>query len=276
MHGFIGETGTGKTRAARMLWTCSGHSGRLVPVADRDGLDEALSDPETGGILLDEIGTHDPALRLRLRAFLHAEGADPAADRTPVLIVTSSWPLSRLVQDGRLEAGLARRIAPHCLSLPTVGERQEDMAALCSDWLGQDGTGCRLDEACLAWIGAQDWPGNFRQIRQLLYQAAQMEPDTVIPVSRLAALHRIGAGAECVSFQGLMARFLPSMLDLESGTQGTLHARVLAEVERPLFSLVLKATDGNQLRAAALLGLNRNTLRKRLQLLGIETGRSRS
>ncbi|WP_025840602.1 helix-turn-helix domain-containing protein [Asaia platycodi] len=66
------------------------------------------------------------------------------------------------------------------------------------------------------------------------------------------------------------------MLDLETDIQGTLHARVLAEVERPLFRLVLKATDGNQIRAAALLGINRNTLRKRLQLLGIEVGRSRS
>lgn len=73
-----------------------------------------------------------------------------------------------------------------------------------------------------------------------------------------------------------MARYLPSMLDLETDIQGTLHARVLAEVERPLFRLVLKATDGNQIRAAALLGINRNTLRKRLQLLGIEVGRSRS
>ncbi|AQS87815.1 hypothetical protein AA101099_2499 [Neoasaia chiangmaiensis NBRC 101099] len=69
-----------------------------------------------------------------------------------------------------------------------------------------------------------------------------------------------------------LIRYLTPFLDDGAPVQN-LHARVIAEVERPLFRLVLQATDGNQIRAAAILGLNRNTLRKRLRDLEIEPAR---
>ncbi|WP_156938770.1 helix-turn-helix domain-containing protein [Asaia astilbis] len=198
------------------------------------------------------------------------------ASERPAVICTSSWTSARLVQDRRLSEGLGSLLAPHNLPIPPARDRQADLKTLCALWERQFETGTSLHDDCASWLMKQEWPGNFRQIRQLLHCAVERAQGGRLTAAHLSESHRVDTTADAASFQGLLARYLPSMLDLETDIQGTLYARVLAEVERPLFRLVLKATEGNQIRAAALLGINRNTLRKRLQLLGIEVGRSRS
>ncbi|WP_127102625.1 MULTISPECIES: helix-turn-helix domain-containing protein [unclassified Asaia] len=272
LHVLVGEQGSGRTRAARYLWTHSSRPGRFVPVIDRLSLEEALQDEGVSCLFINEIGMSEPALQSALHNLIECK---PAAER-PALICTSSWTPARLVQDRRLSTLLGAMLAPHCVSVPPARERREDLSALCAVWVGQVDTGLALHDDTVPWLARQDWPGNFRQIRQLLHHASEDRRGNIVTAARLAELHRIDATPDAASFQGLMARYLPSMLDLETDIQGSLHARVMAEVERPLFRLVLKATDGNQIRAAALLGINRNTLRKRLQSLGIEAGRSRS
>lgn len=272
LHVLTGESGSGRTRAARYLWTQSGRNGRFVSVIDRLSFEEALTDAMTGCLFINEIGLAEPGLQAALMQMLH--GRDTGA--RPAVICTSSWTPARLVQDRRMGGTLGDVLASRNLSVPPVRDRHADLSAICAVWMGQCGSQLVLHDDCLPWLTHQDWPGNFRQMRQLLHHASQSAQGALLTASRLADLHRVDTTPDAASFQGLMARYLPSMLDLETDTQGTLHARVLAEVERPLFRLVLKATDGNQIRAAALLGINRNTLRKRLQLLGIEVGRSRS
>lgn len=272
LHGLVGEAGSGRTRAARYLWSHSGRAGRFVPVIDRLSLEDALSDDRTGCLFVSEIGLAEPALQAGLAGLLHrcqtGEG--------PAILCTSSWTPARLLQDRRMGEALASALERRCIVVPPARERLGDLPALTTVWGGHASPPVSLHPGCFGWMAAQDWPGNFRQIRQLLHHAWQEPGGARVTVARLAALHRVDSTQDAASFQGLMARYLPSMLDLETDVQGSLHARVLAEVERPLFRLVLKATDGNQIRAAALLGINRNTLRKRLQLLGIEAGRSRT
>ncbi|GBR17868.1 helix-turn-helix domain-containing protein [Asaia spathodeae] len=272
LHVLTGESGSGRTRAARYLWTQSGRNGRFVPVIDRLSFEEAVSDATTGCLFINEIGLAEPGLQAALVQMLQGTGS---ATRLAV-ICTSSWSPARLVQDRRMSEALGAVLAPHNLPVPPLRDRRDDLSTVCAVWMGQNGSQLVLHDDCLPWLAHQDWPGNFRQMRQLLHHACQSVKGDLLTASLLADMHRVDTTPDAASFQGLMARYLPSMLDLETDTQGTLHARVLAEVERPLFRLVLKATDGNQIRAAALLGINRNTLRKRLQLLGIEVGRSRS
>lgn len=266
-----GEAGSGRTRAARYLWVQSARPGRFVPVIDRLSFEEALAD-QAGCLFIGEIGLVEPGLQASLLLLL----CNKPANERPVVICTSTWAPARLVQDRRMDEALATLLSRHCVTVPAMRERHDDIGALCAVWAEQNGGEAVFHPDCAAWLAQQDWPGNFRQIRQLLSHAAQSRAGGVVTAARLAALHRVDTTADAASFQGLLARYLPSMLDLESDVQGSLHARVLAEVERPLFRLVLRATEGNQIRAAALLGINRNTLRKRLQLLGIETGRTRS
>jgi two-component system nitrogen regulation response regulator GlnG len=81
---------------------------------------------------------------------------------------------------------------------------------------------------------------------------------------------------EVVGFDQLVAEGLPGLVrDLLARDQGKLYRTAMDRVERPLLALVLEATGGNQLRAARLLGINRNTLRKRLRLLGLAAPRQR-
>ncbi|GBQ86711.1 helix-turn-helix domain-containing protein [Asaia krungthepensis] len=272
LHVLVGEQGSGRTRAARYLWRHSARPGRFVPIIDRLSLEEAVHGDGVSCLFINEIGMTEPALQTGLLQLLERR---PAAER-PALICTSSWTPARLVQDRRVGETFGAMLAPHCVAVPPARDRREDLTALCAVWMGQADTGLALHDDTVPWLAKQDWPGNFRQIRQLLHHASEGRRGNIVTAARLAELHRVDATPDAASFQGLMARYLPSMLDLETDVQGSLHARVLAEVERPLFRLVLRATDGNQIRAAALLGINRNTLRKRLQLLGIETGRSRS
>ncbi|MCO6158658.1 helix-turn-helix domain-containing protein [Asaia lannensis] len=277
VHGLIGEAGSGRTRAARYLWAHCGRRGRFVSVIDRLSLDDALSDGETGCLFINEIGLAEPALQ----ADLHALIRERQAGERPAVICTSSWTPARMMQDRRMDDALSSLLEDRCVAVPPARERQQDLPALASVWSGQGGASFSFQTGCFEWMASQDWPGNFRQIRQLLHYVTQKyagrkNAATIVTAARLAELHQADMAQDAASFQGLMARYLPSLLDLETDVQGSLHARVLAEVERPLFRLVLKATDGNQIRAAALLGINRNTLRKRLQLLGIEAGRSRS
>jgi len=272
IHVLTGEAGSGRTRAARYLWAASAREGRFVAVIDRLSFEEAIGEKNTGCLFINEIGLVEPDLQMALLQMVQ----EKAESERPVLMCTSSWTPARLVQDRRLTEAFGAILASCHLTVPPARDRYEDLAALCAVWVGQGNSSVVLHQDCLAWLARQDWPGNFRQMRQLLHHACHNSPEGVVTAARLADWYRVDTVSDTASFQGLMARYLPSMLDLETDIQGTLHARVLAEVERPLFRFVLKATEGNQIRAAALLGLNRNTLRKRLQLLGIDVSGFRS
>jgi two-component system, NtrC family, nitrogen regulation response regulator GlnG len=139
-----------------------------------------------------------------------------------------------------------------------------------------------LDASAIKRLQTHDFPGNVRELENLLRRAATLSPGAVItareidqelagapgaqPVEAAAA----GGGFEEAVEQRLAQEFAAAGADLPAPG---LYDRFLAEVERPLIQHALRATKGNQIRAAAVLGINRNTLRKKIQVLGISTGR---
>ena len=139
-----------------------------------------------------------------------------------------------------------------------------------------------LDATAIKRLESHDFPGNVRELENLLRRAAALSPGPVISAREIEQELAGASPAAVVVQPGAAAGFTQAVeerLTQEFAAAGPtlpppgLYDRFLAEVERPLIQHALQATRGNQIRAAAVLGINRNTLRKKIQLLGIRTGR---
>jgi two-component system nitrogen regulation response regulator GlnG len=118
-----------------------------------------------------------------------------------------------------------------------------------------------------------------RELENFLRRIAALSPSPIITardIDRELAGGGSGAaeGDEAENFEETLKRRLQRLFAAAAPDlpPAGLYDRVLAEVERPLIQLALKATKGNQIRAAAMLGINRNTLRKKIQTLGLRVG----
>ena len=160
--------------------------------------------------------------------------------------------------------------------MPPLRDRPEDIEALARHFLKQaagEGLPLRtLDAQAADLLTRQSWPGNVRELKNFVYRLALLARDNHIDALTVADL------LEAEPARGFAAQEQP--IDLDRAVQqwlettnpapGTIHAQAVAALERPLFAAVMSQTGGNQLRASSLLGINRNTLRKRLSELEID------
>jgi len=172
------------------------------------------------------------------------------------------------------------------LRLPPLRERVEDIPALVKHFLAEAAAEGlppkQLDAIAMERLKAYRWPGNVRELENLVRRLAALYSQEVIGVdvieAELAETSPLSEATEPVETESLSAaveRQLREYFDAHKNTlpAAGLYTRVLKEVERPLLSLTLEATRGNQIRAAHLLGLNRNTLRKKVRELDIRVVR---
>ena len=199
------------------------------------------------------------------------------------IVAATNRDLEAQVAAGLFREDLFYRLNVVPLELPSLRERGEDVALLARHFLDQaavQGLPRRqLSTDAVALLMAHDWPGNVREMENLMRRLAVLARDAVIDAEAIRGL--MGAPrtpsepAEAGFDQAVRAlldrlgREAPAGLD-----DGTLYDRVIAEVERPLIAAMLARHGGNQLRAARALGINRNTLRKRLDDWGIDLPKS--
>ncbi|MBM3504722.1 MAG: nitrogen regulation protein NR(I) [Alphaproteobacteria bacterium] len=240
-----------------------------------------------GTLFLDEIGDMPFEAQTRLLRVLQEGEFTTVGGRSPIrvdirVIAATHRPLRSLVEQGLFRDDLFYRLNVVPLRVPPLRERLSDLPDLVRHFLRQsapsEGMPRRLTTDALEQLAAHRWPGNVRELENVIKRIVVLSPADPIDgetVARaLSATDPQGAGAtpeasanlsEAVETQ--LARYFAA-----HGAQlppAGLHERVLREIERPLLALALKATHGNQLRAAELLGLNRNTLRKKLRELQI-------
>jgi two-component system nitrogen regulation response regulator GlnG len=298
-----GESGTGKELVARAIHQASARAaGAFVAVnaaaIPRELLESELFGHEKGAftgaidarpgrfreasggtLFLDEIGDMPLDLQAKLLRVLQSDEVTPVggkrAEKIDVRIVAATHrDLDQHVRDGRFREDLLYRLRVVPIEIPPLRERPEDIPVLAEHFTaryGEElGTQARLlSEAALDQLCAYEWPGNVRELENAIKRALVLASHDVLAPDDFAFLRGAPPPAEAgASLEALVRSEVESLL--RGADPRDLYPRILERTERPLLEAVLAHTGGNQLRAAALLGINRNTLRKKITELGIE------
>ena len=301
----LGESGTGKELVAEAIHQLgSRKNGPFVPVntaaIPRELIESELFGHEKGAftgavsrsigkfeqahggtLFLDEIGDMPAEAQTRLLRALQSGRIRRVGGREEIavdvrIIAATNRDLMPMIAAGTFREDLYYRLNVVPIHLPPLRERKGDVEPLARHFLRQaadEGLPSRsLAKAAAALLEQQSWRGNVRELRNLVFRAALLSREDEIDVAAIRPLladRPAGAADQAVGFDGA----LRSWIDAAAPASGSLYDSALAAFEKPLFEHALRETGGNQLRAAQLLGINRNTLHKRLRELQIDPDR---
>jgi two-component system nitrogen regulation response regulator GlnG len=235
---------------------------------------------EGGTLFLDEIGDMPMEAQTRLLRVLQSGEVTTVGGTRPVrvnvrIIAATNKDLPALIAEGRFREDLFYRLNVVPIRLPSLRERMGDVPLLARHFLdlaAQHGLPRKLlskDAASL--LELHDWPGNVRELQNLMQRLTVLTRDKEISASHVREVLTIGEPAAGLRMGGVtelreaVSRWAKDNLAIGgNGSVEDLHDRLLAVVEPVLLGETLAALDGNQIKAAATLGMNRNTLRKKL------------
>jgi two-component system nitrogen regulation response regulator GlnG len=240
---------------------------------------------QRGTLFLDEIGDMPMEAQTRLLRVLQSGEFSPVggarAIRADVRIIAATHQeLPKMIAEGQFREDLYYRLNVVPVRLPSLRERGSDIGELARHFLDRaaaDGLPRKqLDAAAVARLERHSWPGNVRELENLMRRLAALTRDAVITPALIEQQLGVGGQPAATVPEGAgLGEAIEQHLARHFATYGNalppdgLYDRVLAEIERPLLRLSLAAVRGNQLKAARLLGINRNTLRKKLTDLGV-------
>ncbi len=301
-----GESGTGKELIARSIHHHSGRAGRPFVAVNCAAIPRELLESELfgyekgaftgaterkagrleaargGTVFLDEIGDMPLDLQAKLlrvlqeREFQRVGGLQTLSLEARVL-AASNRGLLEAVEAGSFRADLYYRLGQFTIEATPLRERREDVPLLAEHFLRRAAVSMGLPlrgmtPEAMARLSGYDWPGNVRELENVVKSLMIMTRTSVIDV---ADLPRNRAGPDAGEDPGdefekaVIGHWGPLILEhCEADNTGLLH-KLEAHLERPLIRQVLQNTRWNQLRAAAVLGINRNTLRTKMRALGI-------
>ncbi len=247
---------------------------------------------EGGTLFLDEIGDMPMEAQTRLLRVLQQGEYTTVGGRTPIkadvrIIAATNKDLRQLIQQGLFREDLFFRLNVVPLRLPPLRERTEDIPDLLRHFFAlveREGLPPKqIDQAALERLKRHRWPGNVRELENLARRLAALYPQETITAAVIEAelsqpalvapgeTSRVDDNLS-VAVERYLARYFAGFDD--GLPPPGLYHRILREVEGPLLSAALTATRGNQIRAADLLGVNRNTLRKKIRDLEIQIYRT--
>ncbi len=307
----VGESGTGKELVARALhdygkWRHGPFVAINMAAIPRELIESELfgyekgaftgaiqrsvgrfEQAEGGTLFLDEIGDMPPEAQTRLLRVLQEGEYSTVGGRKTLranvrIIAATHRDLRQLIRQGLFREDLYFRLNVAPMRLPPLRERAEDLPELVRHFLSKavsEGLPLKvIDRAAMDRLMAYRWPGNVRELENLIRRLAALYSQEVIGVEVIeaelaeatAVVEPEGNGLS-QSIEGHLKTYFAA-LGNALPTPG-LYDRVLHEMERPLITLTLQATRGNQIKAAQVLGLNRNTLRKKIRELNISVVR---
>ena len=302
-----GESGTGKELVARALYQHSKRSAEPFLAINCAAIPEALLESELfghepgaftgavrrhvgkfeqvrgGTLFLDEVGDMAPPLQAKLLRVLQEQRFERVGGQETIqvnvrVLAATNQDLPKLIGEGRFRKDLYYRLNTVTIDVPPLRERLQDVAELAHYFLFRFNAELGLDlrgfaPEVLELFQGYSWPGNVRELQGVIKQAMldssgplllpEFLPDSL---RRPAPLPGPAAVGDPVELHALVEGLLQ-----EGGNH--LHERAVAVLERILFTRVLRHTNGSQVKASELLGLNRSTLRHRLRTLGLSVDR---
>ncbi len=305
-----GESGTGKELIARAIHAHSPRrSGPFVALncsaVPRDLLESELFGHERGAftgaverrpgvfevanggtLFLDEIGDMPLELQAKLLRVVQERELNRVGGREIVkidarLVAATNKDLERAVRQGRFREDLFFRLNVVPITVPPLRMRRGDIPELVTHFIskvnrdmGTQVTG--VSPEALALLTAHEWPGNVRELENSLVRAAVMAPGPTLMPRDLALVSEAEPtpAYDDLSLEDVVRLKLKDYFrQMRDADPTNLYDMILERIERPLIELTLERTGGNQLRAASLLGINRNTLHKKIVQLKIEPKR---
>ncbi len=238
---------------------------------------------EEGTLFLDEIGELSTDLQTKLLRALQEEEFSRVGGRETLktnvrILASTNQDLDKAVREKRFREDLYFRLKVIPIHLPPLRERKGDIALLVASFIekhnrdmGTQTSG--VSPEALKLLEEYPWPGNVRELENAMIRAAVLSPGTIL----FPKDFNLSTGSETappdyenLSLEEIIQRKLNDYFNRTRGVDvENLYSLVIERVERPLIELTLKATRGNQIRAAQILGINRNTLRKKITHLHI-------
>ena len=303
-----GESGTGKELVARALHDYGRRRGGPFVAINMAAIPRELIESELfghergaftgalnrgvgrfeqaagGSLFLDEIGDMPPEAQTRLLRVLQEGEFTTVGGRTPIkanvrIIAATHRDLRQAIRQGLFREDLFYRLNVVPIRLPPLRDRTEDIPLLARHFLDRAKAsglpGKQLSAEAIERLKRHSWPGNARELENLMRRLAALYPQETIGEDAVgselteADLPTEAGGRSSETLEQSVERHLKAFVAAHKDGLPVrdLYERVIAEVERPLLRLALSATRGNQIKAAAMLGLNRNTLRKKLREL---------
>ena len=283
-----GESGSGKSHVARVIHDCSDRrvlpflsAGPNFPESAAELL-ALMAKARRGTLLFDEIGNMSPGAQVALAGALETSDSEP-----PRIIATTQWRLYERTKSGEFRRDLFFRLNGIPVDIPPLRARLDDIPLLAADILTRidkrPDESKTLSDAAINSLLGYGWPGNVRQLEHVLQLLAATSLHDEIAANEVTAA--LAAQPAPPPPQATAGGIFGSGMSLaleryfESYGSGLpppgLYSRVIREVDRSLIPASLDALGGNQARCAEMLGINRNTLRKKIADLDLSVTRRR-
>jgi two-component system nitrogen regulation response regulator GlnG len=300
-----GESGTGKELVARAIHHYSRRSGRAFVAVSCAAIPATLLESEMfghergaftdakerrlgkfelahgGTLYLDEIGDMPVELQSKLLRALQERTIERVGGHESIrvdvrVIAATNRDLDAAMREGSFREDLFYRLNVVTLNLPPLRERRRDVPLLVEHFLAKhaEELGDRgVAPDALDRLVGYDWPGNVRELENVIQRAMVLAGNGVIlpehlPIGPVSAAASVAVDATLEEI--IEKKLLECVRGLRERSNANLYDLIIGLVEKPLLRAVLRETSGNQVRAAQILGINRNTLRKKLTEHGID------
>jgi two-component system response regulator AtoC len=302
----LGESGTGKELVARAVYQHSNRAGKPFLAINCAAIPEALLESELfghergaftgaerrrigkfeqchgGTIFLDEVGEMSPLTQAKILRLIQEQQFERVGGtetvRTDVrLIAATNADLERMTDDGRFRRDLFFRLNVFTIALPPLRDRGDDVGLLVEHFLRQFGRElgkpvAEVAPEAAAALRAYAWPGNVRELQSVLKQSVlRMSGSALLPDFLPANVQRPDGRPTAPPAAFDWDAFVNDRIGAASEN---LYAEAVERMEREVLVRVLQHTEGNQLRAAKILGITRGSLRNKIRTLGITIGRA--